>query len=127
MRIPSVPSIVNLFDTTGKFRLSLQARRLVLTKSVQGTLLRILTSTLARLTRRIRAIHVWLDDVNGPRGGLDIRCRIDVEIRPRGRISVSALATNEYAAIAKAAVRARDLIDRRVKKVRASRRRPVRV
>jgi hypothetical protein len=117
---------VNLFSTSREVRLSLQARGLLVTKSFWNATQRILTSTLARFGRRIRAIHVWLDDVNGPRGGVDIRCRIDVELRPHGRISVSSLATDEYAATAKAAVRVRELVDRRVKKTRARRRRLVR-
>jgi hypothetical protein len=118
---------VNLFSTPHEVRFSLQARGLLVTKSLRSAAQRILTRTLARFGRRIRAIHVWLEDVNGPRDGVDIRCRIDVELRPHGRISVSSLATDEYAATAKAAVRVRELVDRRVKKTRARHRRLVRV
>jgi hypothetical protein len=70
----------------------------------------------------VRKIDVWLEDVNGPRGGLDIRCRIDIEFRPRGIISVTALAIDEFAAAAKAAARAREIVDRRIKKLRTQRR-----
>ena len=70
----------------------------------------------------MRTIRVWLEDVNGPRGGVDIRCRIEVHFRPRGSINVSALAIDEYAATAGAAARARELVDRRVKRVRSRRR-----
>jgi hypothetical protein len=69
---------------------------------------------------------VWLKDVNGPRGGIVTHCRIDVELLPRGPISVSGLAAEEYAALAKAAVRACESVDRRIKKARARRRQLVR-
>lgn len=117
---------LRLSDTTREIRLSIQSRGLSLTKAYRGTVQRILATTLGRFARRIRAIQVWLEDVNGPRGGVDTRCRIDVELRPRGRISVSALATDEYAATAEAAARSRELLDRRVKRTRALRRQLVR-
>jgi hypothetical protein len=107
--------------------LSVQSRGLALTKRHREAVRRILVSTLGRFAGRIRAIQVWLEDVNGPRGGLDIRCRIDIDLRPRGRISVSALATDEFSATAKAAARTRELVDRRVKKARALRRQVYRV
>ncbi len=81
-----------------------------------------LASALGRFARRVRTVRVWLEDVNGPRGGVDTRCRIEVHFRPRGSITVSALATDEYAATAEAAARARELVDRRVKRDRSRRR-----
>jgi hypothetical protein len=82
-----------------------------------------ITSSLGRFARRIREVTVWLEDVNGPRGGVDIRCRLDIHLRPWGRISVAALASDEFAATANAAARARELVDRRLKRVRDRRRR----
>jgi hypothetical protein len=117
---------LKLSDTTREIRLSVRSRCLSLTKAYRSAVLRTLATTLGRFARRIRAIQVWIEDVNGPRGGVDTRCRIDVDLRPRGRISMSALATDEYAATAKAAARSRELVDRRVKRSRALRRQIVR-
>jgi hypothetical protein len=125
-RPQTMASYVNLSDEPREVPLSLRSRRFVVTKRLHATTRHILTSTLARFARRIQAIDVWLEDVNGPRGGIDTRCRIYVELRPRGRISVSGLAADEYSAIANAAVRARESLDRRIKKARALRRQPVR-
>jgi hypothetical protein len=97
-----------------------------LSKSHRGAISGILASALGRFERRVRTIHVWLEDVNGPRGGIDIRCRIDIDLRPRGTFSVAALAADELTATAEAAVRARELVDRRIKKLRAQRRQLVR-
>jgi hypothetical protein len=70
----------------------------------------------------VGSVHLSLEDVNGPRGGVDTRCRIGVRFRPRGSITVSTLAVNEYVATAEAATRARELVDRRLKKLRSRRR-----
>jgi hypothetical protein len=107
--------------------LSVQSRRLALTKRYRDAVRRILVSTLGRIAGRIRAIQVWVEDVNGRRGGIDIRCRIGIDLSPRGRISVSAMAANEFSATANAAIRTRELVDRRVKRTRDLRRQIVRV
>jgi hypothetical protein len=113
-------------DTSRAIRYSLRARGVSLTTKHRRAVSRILTSTLGRFERRVRNIDVWFEDVNGPRGGVDIRCRIDIEFQPRGTVSVSALAIDEFAAAAKAAARARELVDRRIKKLRTQRRQLVR-
>jgi transcription elongation GreA/GreB family factor len=79
-------------------------------------------TSVGRFARRIRRVAVWLEDVNGPRGGIDTRCRIEVCLHPRGRLSVNAHAMDEYLAMSKAANRARILLDRRYKKARTLRR-----
>ena len=114
---------LKLSDTARDIRLSVRSRGLSLTTPFRRQLVRILTSALGRFARRIRAIHLWLEDVNGPRGGVDVRCRIDIYCQPRGRISVSALAADEYAATAQAAGRAREQVDRGIKRARSRRHR----
>jgi hypothetical protein len=109
-------------DTSRDVRFTVHTRGLELRSSHRRAIRRILSNALGRFTRRVRTIRVWLEDVNGPRGGVDIRCRIEVHLRPRGSITVSALAVDEYAATAAAADRARELVDRRVKRVRTRRR-----
>ncbi|HVJ85444.1 MAG TPA: HPF/RaiA family ribosome-associated protein [Caulifigura sp.] len=61
----------------------------------------------SRFERRIAGITVTIDDVNGPRGGRDKFCRIEVRLSRGGSIIGRAVAENEYAAIAKARLRAR--------------------
>jgi len=115
-----------LSETARDVHVTVHARGVELTNSHHRAIRRILASALGRFARRVRIVHVSLEDVNGPRGGVDIRCRLDVYFRPRGSITVSALASDEYVATAEAAARARELVDRRVKKVRAGRRKMLR-
>ena len=103
-------------------RLSLMTKGVTHSKALRRHVDRSLNTSLGRFNRRTRDVAVWLEDVNGPRGGIDMRCRIDVRLNPRGRVSVNAQASNEYAAVVKATNRARILLDRRYKKARTRRR-----
>jgi len=109
-------------DASREIDFTVHARGLELKNSHGRAIRRMLASAVGRFSRRVRTIRISLKDVNGPRGGVDIRCRMEVNLRPRGSFTVTALATDEYAATAKAAARARELVDRRVKRVRSRRR-----
>jgi putative sigma-54 modulation protein len=56
-----------------------------------------------RFQERIAALAVRLIDENGPRGGLDTRCSVVVELIGGGRVVVKALATDAYASVTRAA------------------------
>jgi hypothetical protein len=75
-------------------------------------------SALGRFCRRLRNVFVWIEDTNGPRVGSGMRCRIELSLMPRGRLSVTAEAPSEYAAVALCSERARVILDRHVKKRR---------
>ncbi|MCE9552588.1 MAG: HPF/RaiA family ribosome-associated protein [Planctomycetes bacterium] len=114
---------LNLSDATlHEGRLSLHAHGLNLTESLQDSVWQSLTSALNQFSRRIHTIHVCLEDVNGPRGGVDTRCRINIHLLPHSHISVSAIASDLFVAVSKASTRARELVHRRIKKVQARRR-----
>jgi hypothetical protein len=69
---------------------------------------------LRRFASRIDRVSVWLEDVNGPRGGVDKRCRIAVRLRPTGGAFVTKSAADAYAAIGRAAGRAGSAVARRI-------------
>lgn len=54
---------------------------------------------LSRFTHSIRAVHVTLSDVNGPRGGVDKRCQVEVTGPGRASIVVEDVAADLTAAI----------------------------
>jgi hypothetical protein len=75
---------------------------------------RCLEFALRRFGNRIDRVSVWLEDVNGPRGGVDKRCRIAVRLRPTGSAFVAKAASDAYVAIGRAAGRAGWAVSRRI-------------
>lgn len=71
-----------------------------------------LESALDRFDHRLDRIQVRLEDVNGPRGGLDKRCRLQLIGRPSWRIHVEGAGKTFDDAIDAAAARARRSVGR---------------
>jgi putative sigma-54 modulation protein len=53
-------------------------------EEIQG----MMEASLGRLAHRILRVSVCLADENGPRGGRDISCIVDMRLRPRGRLFI---------------------------------------
>jgi hypothetical protein len=96
--------------------LVLKGRRATWSMPLKTFARRRLSRVLGPFAGRVRRVAVWLEDVNGPRGGEDKRCRIEVQLTRRGPVTVSGSATTEYAAIARAALRARRVLVRHLPK-----------
>ncbi len=71
---------------------------------------------LSRFGDRIRRVTALVEDINGPRGGVDQRCRIDVLLAPSKRIAAEATDADAFGAVSRAAERVarrvRDALDR---------------
>ena len=76
---------------------------------------------LGRFAARIRRLTVRLTDVNGPRGGLDKRCRIAVALVPRGTVMVEGVGGDPFALVAGAAKRAGRAVRRELERRRRGR------
>jgi putative sigma-54 modulation protein len=87
-----------------KFRI--RSQHLKADSSLRQTIVLRLRCALSRLSDRIRSVDVQLADVNGPRGGVDKRCRIAVRMEPRGTIVVEHEDVDLLAAAAGASERA---------------------
>ncbi len=61
---------------------------------------------LARFAGRIRRIRAFLEDIDGPRGGEDQHCRIEVSLVPSGSIMAEATDAEVASAVGRAAARA---------------------
>lgn len=105
-------------------KLEIRSRGVKLTEELRGYSKERLVIALARYARHIDLVRVYFGDVNGPRGGSDKKCRIVVELPPRGRIVVAEVDTHLKGASAGAAVRAGFAVKRHVQRRRARRRRP---
>jgi putative sigma-54 modulation protein len=95
----------------------IRARQGQLTRGLEEQLERRLHFALARFGGRIRRISALLEDINGPRGGEDQRCRIEVSLVPSGSIMAEATDCEVVSAVGRAAERVarrvRDALDRR--------------
>jgi ribosomal subunit interface protein len=76
----------------------------------------------SRSSSRVRRIHITLSDLNGPRGGIDKRCLIDVHLDGLAAVVVEDVQSDMYTAIDRAAGRAARTVMRRLK-LNSSRRR----
>jgi putative sigma-54 modulation protein len=81
-----------------------------------------LRSSVGRFERRITGVTATLLDLNGPRGGVDKRCRVALRLRCGRSVVVQATDANEYAAISKACSRIRRRLVRSVARFRNRRR-----
>lgn len=62
----------------------------------------------------ISRIIVRLSDINGPRGGVDKRCGIEIRLKGTSAIAISDTEDDMYVAIDRAVERTRRTLDRRV-------------
>jgi len=93
--------------TTQKMSLANTLREMVHTR---------LQHALGRLAQRIDEAVVSFEDVNGPRGGPDVQCRIRLFLRPRGEVNVAAMGASPSAALSEAAQRAGRCLNSRVRR-----------
>ena len=79
---------------------------------------------LGRFASRIERVRVRLVDVNGPRGGIDTHCRVQVLGKGINGLVAAALAVNPETAINEATVRLRRVVRREIERVEERRREP---
>lgn len=60
---------------------------------------------LGRFANRMSTVNIWLDDVNGPRGGIDLRCMIHAALIRHGELAVEAIGADAEIAAKMAAER----------------------
>ncbi|RIK74743.1 MAG: hypothetical protein DCC67_16205 [Planctomycetota bacterium] len=100
-----------------------KTRRVRLDETLRRTIGASIQSELGRFCRRVRHVFVWIEDANGPRDGSGVRCRFNLALHPRGRFVVAAEEANEHLAVVKCAARARERLDRSLKRARSAKRR----
>jgi ribosomal subunit interface protein len=77
---------------------------------------------LSRFSDRIQRVRVNVADVNGPRGGLDKRCRIQVNVTARPELVAEFTDSNMYAAISRSASKANRLVTNSLKREQTQKR-----
>lgn len=85
------------------------------TESVVAHVMSRINSAIGRFDDRVGHVRVRLDDVNGPKGGKDKRCTVDISMARGGaHVIVRELSEDLYAAITGAAHRVKAVISRKV-------------
>ncbi|MHC4339438.1 MAG: hypothetical protein ACYSX0_04380 [Planctomycetota bacterium] len=85
-----------------------------------------LKRALGPILDRIARLAVWVDDINGPRGGVDKRCRVRAELTSGDSFLVRAVDRTAARAVDRAARRLRVILTKRLKRQWAARRRSCR-
>jgi len=95
-----------------------------LTEGLSAHLQRRLHFALGRIGNRVQRVMVRLSDLNGSRGGIDKRCRVQLQLPGQPDVVVEDTRSDLYAAIASAVERAARALDRRSGRLRQLPRRP---
>lgn len=109
-------------------RVQIFARNVTLAPGWEDFIERRLRFALGRFASRIQDVIVRIQDLNGPRGGIDQHCQIDAHILPSARKSAKGTGPDLGTAISKAVDRISrcirtDLDRRRTRRIRGGRRR----
>ena len=93
---------------------TIQARGFPLTAALENHVHHRLGFTLSRANSRVRRVSVRLSDLNGPRGGVDKRCLIEISLDGLPAVVIEDVQPDMYTAIDRAAGRAARTVMRRL-------------
>ena len=100
-------------------QITIQTRQFALTEAIRDHVETHLRGALGRFRNRLAAIEVRLSDLNGPRGGIDKRCHLNLRVGGLPAIVVEDTSDDLYAAITRSVSRARQTLTRRLRRARA--------
>ncbi len=99
-------------------QIDIQARNFSLTEALRSHAERRLRLALTCCDRRIRRIVMRLSDINGPRGGADKRCHLQVMLAGLPDVVIEDTETDLYVAIDRSSDRAGRTVVRRIERLR---------
>jgi ribosomal subunit interface protein len=97
-------------------QMEIQARDFALTKALGSYVKRRVKFVLSSRYDQIQHIIVRLSDINGPRGGIDKRCQIQISLPRLADIVVEDVESDLYVAIDRATDRAGRTVNRRLER-----------
>jgi putative sigma-54 modulation protein len=103
-------------------QVDIQARNFTLTNAIRSYVQRRLSFALNSRDMHIQRIMVRLSDINGPKGGEDKCCHIQVVLPKMADVVIKDIGSDLYAAIDKAVDRASINVNRRLSKQRDKKR-----
>ncbi len=99
--------------------ITIQSHGFVLTGALRAYVEQRLRMALGWSAGRLRRLVVRLSDINGPRGGLDKRCKIEVHLSGARTVVIQDTEADLYCAIDRAAERADRAVVRQVERQRS--------
>jgi putative sigma-54 modulation protein len=99
-------------------RIVIQASGFVLTEALRSYTEQRVATALGWAGERMRKLAVSLSDINGPRGGIDKRCKIQVQLGKGQEVVIEDTEADLYTAIDRAAGRADRALVRRIARMR---------
>lgn len=99
-------------------QLDIQTSGFLLTDSIREYTKRRMEFALNRNYRHITKVSVRLADINGPRGGVDKRCQIDLRLAGQNDIVIEDTEADLYIAIDRASDRCARTLNRRLERAR---------
>jgi putative sigma-54 modulation protein len=101
-----------------QMQIDIQSRRFTLTGALKRRIKQRLNFALDIKNAHIHRVKVWLSDINGPRGGEDKCCHIQIELPNSSDVVIKEVKGDLYAAIDRAAHRAAQSVTRKLSRVR---------
>lgn len=98
--------------------IEVQTRHFMLTEDINDHVQRRLNFALSSRFQQIKRIIVRLSDINGPRGGNDKRCHIQISLPRQSDVVIEDVQSDLYVAVDRAANRASRTISRRLSRLR---------
>ena len=89
-----------------------------ITKALRNFLHSQIKRSMAACSRNVESITIRLKDLNGPKGGIDKECLVEVKIANGAPVVVRKQSTNAYQGIRQALARAARVTLRRLRKAR---------
>ncbi|HEY1333977.1 MAG TPA: HPF/RaiA family ribosome-associated protein, partial [Myxococcaceae bacterium] len=102
----------------GAMNLELRTRHLVVHPRFRELCERHLLFSLGRFEEHVRRVQLWIEDVNGPRGGRDLRCVLRLGLRHGGALAVECTDERVELAIAEVFDRGRSALVRTIQRRR---------
>jgi putative sigma-54 modulation protein len=99
-------------------KIIIRPRHVDLDDSIREHIDRQLEFSLGRFSSRIRQVTARIVDLNGPRGGEDKSCRIEIQLQPSGVVFVEYTAAHLCAAVDRAADKAARTVSRFITRAR---------
>lgn len=99
-------------------KINLESQGFELTAAIKAHVLKQLNFNLANFDSHIMSVEVFLRDINGPKGGADMKALLHIKLESRQSIKVESTRSDLYAAIVLAARQAKRAVRRTVSKQR---------